>query len=82
MVSCSKKAHVLVAVTLLVALLAKVASAGRGDLPMADVYLCTEQYYSVHDTGSCKFVGRYVYCCCALVHSTSTDDVHPQPLCH
>ncbi|XP_004980253.1 homeobox-leucine zipper protein ROC6-like [Setaria italica] len=35
--ACSKKAHVLVAVTLLVALLAKVASAGRGDLPMADV---------------------------------------------
>ncbi|RCV37450.1 hypothetical protein SETIT_8G064000v2 [Setaria italica] len=88
----SKKAHVLVAFALLVALLAAVASAGKGDLLMTDGQctrvgacsdsLCTEQYCSVHDTGSCKFVGQYVYCCCGPVHSTSTDDVHPRPLGH
>ncbi|KAF8730915.1 hypothetical protein HU200_002600 [Digitaria exilis] len=72
----SNKTHVLVAIALLMALLAAVVSAGRADLPMEDNTLCTESYCSKHDTGSCKFVGLFVYCCCGPVHSTGSNDVH------
>ncbi|CAL4994421.1 unnamed protein product [Urochloa decumbens] len=90
--ACSKKARVVfVAVALLVALLAAVASAGRGDLPMAagdkcsrvgacSDSLCTETC-SVHDVGSCQFQGLFVYCCCHRVHSAS-GDAQPRPLGH
>ena len=87
----SKKTHAaFVAVALLVAaLLAAVAFAGRGDLPVADDNssrcsrvgacsdtLCTEKC-GVHDVGSCKFVGLFVYCCCAPVHPASPIDAAP-----
>ncbi|CAL4994415.1 unnamed protein product [Urochloa decumbens] len=90
---CSKKARVfLVAVALLVALLAAVASAGRGDLPMAldgqcsrvgacSDSLCTEMC-SVHDVGSCQFQGLFVYCCYRPVHSTTSGDAQPRLLGH
>jgi hypothetical protein len=90
-----KKAHVVISVALLmVALLTTIVSAGRGDVPMSladgqctrvgacSDSLCTEQYCSSHDAGSCKFSGLYVYCCCNPVHSSSTVDAHPRPLGH
>ncbi|KAK3124964.1 hypothetical protein QOZ80_7BG0597880 [Eleusine coracana subsp. coracana] len=78
----SKKAHIFVAVALLMALLAAVVSAGRGDLPMAEnqctrVGGCTDAFCtescSKHDVGTCKTVGLFVYCCCGPVHATSID---------
>ncbi|CAO2143547.1 unnamed protein product [Urochloa humidicola] len=82
--ACSKKAPVVfVAVALAVALLAVVASAGRGDLPMAldgqcsRVGACSDSLCtglcSVHDVGSCRFQGLFVYCCCRPLHSASAD---------
>ncbi|KAF8711211.1 hypothetical protein HU200_029227 [Digitaria exilis] len=59
------------------ALLFAVVSAGRADLPMAKNSLCTESYCGKHSTGSCKFAGQFVYCCCGPVHSTNSTDVHP-----
>ncbi|CAO2148080.1 unnamed protein product [Urochloa humidicola] len=89
--ACSKKARISVAVALLVALLAVVASAGRGDLPMAleghcsrvgtcSNSLCTE-LCSTNDVGSCQFQGLFVYCCCRPLQSASAD-AHPRPLGH
>ncbi|CAO2145875.1 unnamed protein product [Urochloa humidicola] len=90
--ACSKKAPIVfVAVALLVALLAVVASAGRGDLPMAleghcsrvgtcSDSLCTESC-STNDVGSCQFQGLFVYCCCRPLYSASAD-APPRPLGH
>ncbi|CAL4985360.1 unnamed protein product [Urochloa decumbens] len=89
--ACSKKAGVVfVAVALLAALLAAVASAaGRGDLPMAlegkcsRVGACSDSLCtglcSVHDVGSCRIQGLFVYCCCRPLQSASAD-AQPRPL--
>ncbi|KAF8730916.1 hypothetical protein HU200_016789 [Digitaria exilis] len=60
------------------ALLVAVASAGRADLPMSNNRnRCTRSYCGKHSTGSCKFAGQFVYCCCGPVHPTASTNVHP-----
>ncbi|OEL35452.1 hypothetical protein BAE44_0003529, partial [Dichanthelium oligosanthes] len=73
---------------LLMALLAGVVSAGRGDLPMKGQQRCTRvgacsdslctETCSVHDVGSCRINGLFVYCCCSPLPPTSVDDAQPQ----
>lgn len=77
----SKKIQVLVAVTLLMALLvAAVSAGGSGDNKCTRVgacsdTLCTESYCSKHQTGSCRISGLFVYCCCTPVHATGSNVV-------
>ncbi|CAD6254392.1 unnamed protein product [Miscanthus lutarioriparius] len=78
----SKKTQVVLAVALLLmALLAAVASAGRGSSPLMDAKasqrcwnvgacspkLCKESssYCGKHSVWSCKISGRFVNCCCS-----------------
>ncbi|CAD6254393.1 unnamed protein product [Miscanthus lutarioriparius] len=89
----SKKIQVFLAVALLMALLAAVASAGRGSFQLepeakarcnrvgaCSASLCTS-ICNTHSAGSCIIKGQFVYCCCDPVPIANGPDAH-RPLLH
>ncbi|KAG0529117.1 hypothetical protein BDA96_05G070800 [Sorghum bicolor] len=89
----SKKIQVFLTVALLMALLATIASAGRGSFKLepeakarcsrvgaCSASLCTSTC-DKHSSGSCTIKGQFVYCCCDPVPIADSPDVQP-PLLH